>query len=198
MTMNAGNIQVYLASKSPRRKELLAQIGVRFEMLMVDVDESLYPGENSFDYVNRLAIEKAQAGAQLVKLGNVPVLGSDTCIVFNEEIIGKPRDESNALEILQILSGKTHKVITAVALCDTERCLSKVQMSKVSFRALSSDEIKVYVKTGEPLDKAGAYAIQGMAARFITHIEGSYSGIMGLPLYETAELLNEFSREFFN
>ena len=190
--MNIDNIQVYLASQSPRRKELLSQMGVNYKILLVDIDEKVMPDENGYDYVNRLALEKAQAGCEQVKKEFVPVLGSDTCIVFKGEIIGKPQDELHATKILQTLSGNVHQVISAVAICNASRCNSKVQASKVFFKTLNADEIKTYVKTGEPLDKAGAYAIQGLAAKFIRHIEGSYSGVMGLPLYETAELLNEF------
>ena len=183
---------IYLASQSPRRKALLAQIGVNFKALHVDVDESVQLQESPENYVKRLAMEKAQNGYQQLTNNMLPVLAADTCIVFHDEIIGKPVNAADACAILARLSGQAHKVLTAVAVVDGDKIESKVQESKVSFRELSPAEIASYVNTGEPLDKAGAYAVQGLAAVFIESIAGSYSGIMGLPLFETSELLKKF------
>lgn len=185
--------QIYLASKSPRRQALLNQMGLLFEVQEIDVNESVNDGESGYEYVDRIATAKSRAGHLLVKNKRIPVLGADTCIVFNEEIIGKPRDKKDAIDILKKLSGNQHRVLTAIALSNESKCLSKVQASKVFFKDLSDEEINAYVESDEPRGKAGAYAIQGLGAKFINNIEGSYSGIMGLPIFETAELLNEFN-----
>lgn len=190
--------EIYLASRSPRRKELLAQLKIKFQILDIEVDEAIIASETAMEYVQRLAIEKAMTGHQIATRKNIPVLGSDTCIAFQGEIIGKPNTAAEAVNILSKLSGKEHTVMTAVALANESGYLFRVQTSKVAFKDLSDAEIKAYINTGEPLDKAGAYAIQGLGAVFIRHIEGSYSGIMGLPLFETAELLNEFGINVVN
>lgn len=183
--------QLYLASQSPRRRELLARIGVVFEVLAVDVDETVCAGEDATDYVRRVALEKAQAGWQgLAEERRRPVLGADTAVVCGPDILGKPRDRADALDMLQRLSARTHTVLSAVALVDAGAAV-RVQSSRVTFRTLHPGECAAYWETGEPLDKAGAYAIQGRAAVFISRIEGSYSGVMGLPLFETAALLQE-------
>jgi septum formation protein len=183
--------QLYLASQSPRRRELLAQIGVAFEVLTVDVDETARAGEAAAAYVRRVALDKAHAGWQgLPGAHRRPVLGADTAVVCGPEILGKPRSRAQALDMLQRLSGRTHTVLSAVALVDG-RAEVRVQSSLVTFRTLRPDECAAYWETGEPVDKAGAYAIQGRAAIFISRIEGSYSGVMGLPLYETAALLQD-------
>jgi septum formation protein len=183
--------QLYLASQSPRRRELLAQIGVVFEVLAVDVDETLDSGEDAGTYVRRVALEKARAGWRGLADGRRrPVLGADTAVVCGPDILGKPRDRTHALDMLQRLSGRTHSVLSAVALV-ADRTAVRVQSSRVTFRTLHPDECAAYWDTGEPLDKAGAYAIQGRAAIFVSRIEGSYSGVMGLPLFETAALLQE-------
>ena len=191
-------INLYLASQSPRRSELLSQIGVSFAVLAVDVDETVKENENPEDYVLRLAKEKAKSGwfSAKHKYEKV-VLGSDTAVVFYGKILGKPENREHAIKMLTLLSGKTHQVMSAVALAikgenSTEPELrSVISVSEVTFKTLSSDEIEQYWQTGECSDKAGAYAIQGMAAAFVTHLSGSYSGVMGLPLYETAEILHQ-------
>lgn len=183
---------IYLASQSPRRRALLQQIGIGFELLAVDVDETPLPGESAGVFVERVALDKARAGQARLPAGRRrPVLGADTCVVANGEIMGKPRGREHALEMLQRLSGATHEVLSAVALAGQHEAL-RVHASRVTFRTLSTAECAAYWDTGEPVDKAGAYAIQGLAAVFVTHLAGSFSGVMGLPLYETAELLREF------
>jgi len=186
---------LYLASQSPRRRELLSQVGISFELLSVDVDESVNINETVKEYVVRLAKEKAIAGWNMNKTNSTPVLGSDTSVVINNEILGKPANTIEAKKMLALLSGKTHQVMTAVALAMPSEGVMQAELacvlsvSDVSFKKLSSDEIELYIATGESADKAGAYAIQGRAAAFITHLSGSYSGVMGLPLFETIELL---------
>ena len=196
--------RIYLASKSPRRRDLLRQIGVNFDVLTfragergedADVDETPLPGEAVERYVERLALAKAQAGMRRVlwrKLLPHPVLAADTTLEVDGEIVGKPRDAAEAHAILERLSGRRHRVLTAVAMSDGERTRSRLSVSEVAFRRLSEHDIRRYVATGEPFDKAGAYGIQGHAANFIDEIHGSYSGIMGLPLFETAALLDIF------
>jgi septum formation protein len=195
--------RIYLASRSPRRRELLSQIGVRFEPLMFrgvpredpDVDEAALPGEAPQAYVVRIALAKAQAGVRRIRDRHLvahPVLAADTTVEIDGQIVGKPLHEADAVAILQRLSGRSHRVLTAVALCDNGRAEQRLSISEVRFRPLAPEEIRRYVASGEPLDKAGAYGIQGRAAIFIEEIRGSYSGIMGLPLYETALLLRRF------
>lgn len=181
---------IYLASASPRRRELLEQIGVEYRLISVDVDETPKTAEPPLDYVSRLALEKAQAGWQLVeKSDKRPVLGADTAVVINGQILGKPADKDHAIEMLMSLSGQTHQVLSAIALVVENQQKVAVNTSLVTFRDLSKAECDAYWHTGEPVDKAGSYAIQGKAAMFINNLSGSYSGVMGLPLYETAELL---------
>jgi septum formation protein len=181
-----------LASQSPRRRELLQQIGVSHEVLHVEVDETLHPGESAHDYVARVALDKARAGRALLPAGHrLPVLGADTSVVSAGEVLGKPADRADALAMLRRLSGDTHEVLSAVALAGANGERVRISASRVTFRTLTARECDAYWATGEPADKAGAYAIQGLAAVFVTHIEGSYSGVMGLPLFETAELLKE-------
>ena len=195
--------RIYLASRSPRRRELLKQIGVGFELLLLredlkrgpDVDETPLSGEDAASYALRIARVKAEVAASQVQaraLPPLPVLAADTTVVVDGAIIGKPRDAGDARRMLGELSGRRHEVITAVALARKDRVETRVSRSSVEFRVLAADEIRRYVATGEPLDKAGAYAIQGRAGAFATRIAGSYSGIMGLPLAETAELLSLF------
>ena len=181
--------QIYLASVSPRRRELLRQIGVDCRVLQVAVDESPIRGEAPAEYVIRLALAKARAGREAARqFAAMPVLAADTAVTIDSDILGKPQDRRQALAMLRRLSGRSHKVLTGVVLLDVEPA-SRLSVSSVSFRALSDDEIRAYWNTGEPTDKAGGYAVQGLAAAFIARIEGSYSGVMGLPLFETAELL---------
>ena len=188
---------IYLASQSPRRQELLTQIGISFDVLRLEIDESIKNNEKPQEYVLRLAKEKAFAGWKGNKTKDKPVLGSDTAVVIDGEILGKPEDHAEARRMLMLLAGRTHQVMTAVALATLSGSLeepelkSVISVSDVSFKQLSHDEIEGYINSGECDDKAGAYGIQGMAAAFITHLSGSYSGVMGLPLYETAELLNK-------
>ena len=187
--------QIYLASQSPRRRELLEQIGIRFRVLIPDVNEEALPREAPADYVERIARMKAEAAWSRVvtrRMRRQPVLAADTAVILGRRILGKPRSRAEAAAMLQALSGRTHQVITAVALA-FERKLKLVRAdSRVTFRRLSAEEITHYVQSGEPLDKAGAYAIQGIAATFISRIEGSYSGVVGLPLFETSRLLKTF------
>ena len=183
---------IYLASQSPRRAELLQQIGVGFDVLSVAVDETMQASEAPVAFVQRLAMEKARAGwCTLTPERRRPVLGADTIVIAADAVMGKPANRQQAIEMLLTLSGSTHQVITAVALAG-EHEVVRSQCSRVTFRTLTRQECEAYWETGEPRDKAGAYAIQGLAAMFITWLEGSYSGVMGLPLYETTELLKTF------
>lgn len=184
---------LYLASGSPRRRELLTQIGVPFMTQIVPIDENALPGEAPAVYVERLARAKAQAG--LAALGDVSgavVLGADTAVVLDGRILGKPADRMQALATLRALSGRTHQVLTAVAVANATRVHARVVSSCVSFRPLTDVEIDAYWASGEPRDKAGSYGIQGLAAVFVSRLQGSYSSVVGLPLCETAELLGEF------
>lgn len=179
-----------LASASPRRRQLLDQIGVRYELRPVEVDESRQPREAPRDYVVRVARAKAEAAWRLVgRDAQRVVLAADTAVVVSDTILGKPRDRADARTMLEKLSGRTHEVLSAVALRSSGGLESRSCTSRVTLRALRTEEIESYWDTGEPRDKAGAYAIQGYAAVFIASLEGSYSGVMGLPLFETAELL---------
>jgi septum formation protein len=181
---------VYLASGSPRRRELLAQIGVPFRVLNVAVDESVIGGEPPEAYVARLAHLKALAGLRARPAGEIaPVLAADTSVVLDGAILVKPTDRTDGERMLRSMSGRTHAVLTAVALAGEEGVRSRVSRSEVRFRDLSAAEVAAYWDTGEPHDKAGGYAIQGAGAVFVADLRGSYSGVMGLPLYETAELL---------
>lgn len=184
---------VCLASQSPRRRALLAQIGVAFRHLAVEVDESALADERPEDYVARLALAKARAGrARQQERPPLPVLGADTSVVLGERLLGKPRDAAEARAMLEALSANRHLVMSAVALVDGGREAVRTRISTVTFRALDAAEIAAYVASGEPLDKAGAYGIQGIAGAFVSELRGSYSGVMGLPLAETTELLEAF------
>jgi septum formation protein len=191
---------IYLASRSPRRRELLSQIGVRYHLLLFrsrpgsapDVDESMLPNEAADSYVERIARAKAEAGWKLLRLRNLPlapVLAADTTVSLGGRILGKPADRKEAAQMLEALSGQRHEVLTAVALKRDEQLDSALSRSEVQFKKLSAEEIAQYVASGECDDKAGAYAIQGRAARFIMELRGSYSGVVGLPLFETSQLL---------
>jgi septum formation protein len=184
---------LYLASKSPRRAQLLEQIGFRPGLLDVDVPELREPGESPVDYVRRVAREKAGAGMlQLAAVPGAVVLGADTEVVLDEQVFGKPADAAAAASMLQRLSGRSHQVISAVYAVSAARELHAVQVSEVRFATLDASTIAAYVASGEAFGKAGGYAIQGRAAAFIEHLSGSYSGVMGLPLCETARLLDGF------
>ena len=181
---------IYLASASPRRSALLQQIDVPHEVRPVDIDETPHPGESPARYALRLAQEKARALRATLPAGErKPVLAADTTGALGDEILGKPVDRDDAARILGRLSGRDHEVHTAVALLHERGAAARVSTSTVSFRELSEAEIDWYWRTGEPADKAGAYAVQGHGAIFVRHLSGSYSGVMGLPLYETWELL---------
>jgi len=193
---------IYLASRSPRRRELLAQIGVRFHLLLfrsrpgeaADVDESTLGGESAEAYVERLARTKAETGWQRMQQRNLPrapVLSADTTVALDGKIFGKPGSREEAARMLAALSGSAHEVLTAVALKSDDWMESVVSRSEVKFKKLTPAEIAAYVESGECDDKAGAYAIQGRAGRFVVELRGSYSGVMGLPLYETGMLLDK-------
>ncbi|AXA23571.1 MULTISPECIES: Maf family protein [Pseudomonas] len=183
--------RLHLASGSPRRRELLAQIGVPFTVVSAPIDETPQVGEAAQAYVERLAQAKAVAGFNLLDAPGV-VLGADTAVVLDGQILGKPENREHALAMLGDLSKREHQVLTAVAVTDGTRSLSLCVATKVRFRTISFDEACRYWDSGEPLDKAGGYAIQGLGAVFVSAIEGSYSAVVGLPLSETAELLEQF------
>ena len=193
----AAQIQIYLASSSPRRQELLTQMGVCFSILKQNVQEIRTADETPEDFVLRLAKEKAVAGYQQNVSAQLPVLGADTIVVTDEQVLGKPADKQHALAMLLSLSGRTHRVMTAVALKNTERLETVLNISQVTFATLTPSLCENYWNTGEPVDKAGAYAIQGKGAVFIEKLQGSYSGVMGLPIYETAQLLKKFHIHVF-
>ena len=184
---------LHLASQSPRRRELLARLGVDFGIVDVDVPEVRVPGEPPEDYVHRVAREKAGAGLlEVVAVPGATVLGADTEVVLGDEVFGKPRDAADATAMLRRLSGRTHEVISVVVVVSAAREAQAVSRSRVTFAELSDDDIAAYVASGEPMGRAGAYAIQGGAERFVSRLDGSFSGVMGLPLFETSRLLREF------
>ena len=193
-------MRIYLASRSPRRRELLSQIGIAFDTIVFrgglradsETDETPYPGEAPIAYVERVARAKAGHGLKIVqerKLPLRPILSADTTLGFDGAIIGKPVDMADAVAILHRLSGQTHRVLTGVAVNHQGRSEYVLSSSEVRFRPLDEDEIRHYVMSGEPMDKAGAYGIQGRAGMFVEHLAGSYTGVMGLPVCETSELL---------
>ncbi len=193
--MGSKHQRFYLASQSPRRRELLKQIGVHYELLSVEVDETPYLREDPVTYVQRVCRAKAEAGWNSLlanKLPPQPVLAADTTVTIAGNIIGKPDDDAHAAEILRRLSGKKHQVLTAVALAFEDQLEMRLSTTTVTFDTLSEDRIHRYLLTREAHGKAGAYGIQGYAGAFVRHIDGSYTGVMGLPLYETVELLKLF------
>jgi len=184
-----------LASQSPRRQELLAQIGYTFLCKPANINEDLQKNEQANDYVKRLAVEKAQATFQLLNASQqstTVVLGSDTSVIYKQNILGKPRNLDDCINQLQMLSGKTHQVLTSIAAVNKNKMRCEVITTDVTFKVISIEEITHYWQMGEPQDKAGSYGIQGIAAQFVTNISGSYTGVVGLPLYETAQLLSTF------
>lgn len=183
---------LYLASGSPRRQELLTQLGVSFERIVTGIEEKRAEGESVQQYVSRLAREKAQAGVASVPR-DLPVLGADTIVILNGEVLEKPRDADHAAHMLRKMSGHTHQVMTAVALADSQHVLDCLVVTDVTFRVLTDDEIAAYIASGEPMDKAGAYGIQGLGGCFVRKINGSYHAVVGLPLVETYELLSNFN-----
>ncbi len=182
---------LYLASGSPRRRELLAVLEYAFERLVTDVAEEQQPGEAPADYVVRLACDKAQAGVKVAPQ-DLPVLGADTIVVLDGKVLEKPHDETEAARMLASLSGRQHQVMTAVALADRNTYRSTLVVTDVTFRSLSAEDIQHYILSGEPMDKAGAYGIQGKGGCFVREIRGSYYAVMGLPLVETQELYGDF------
>ncbi len=201
--MSVSDKRIYLASRSPRRRDLLKQIGLPYELLLLredlrrgpDIDETPLPDESPGVYVLRMAQEKAAMAVRQIayrRLPQKPVLAADTTVVFDGQIVGKPDDAEHAARILRALSGREHQVLTAVALALRDQVETQISVSSVWFREISDADIRRYCSSGEPLDKAGAYGIQGRAGAFVTRITGSYSGIMGLPLAETVELLQKF------
>ncbi|BES70722.1 nucleoside triphosphate pyrophosphatase [Marinobacter nanhaiticus D15-8W] len=182
---------VVLASASPRRRELLEQIGLSFTVAPVDIDETPLPDERPDHYVERLARQKAEAGLTRAADPNSLVIGSDTTVVCEDRIMAKPANEAEAADMLRLLSGRTHKVMTAVALAGEYGCYARLVITEVRFREIFEEEIKAYWQTGEPADKAGGYGIQGGGAVFVDGLWGSYSAVVGLPLQETAELFEE-------
>lgn len=186
-----------LASNSPRRRQLLAQIGVQVSVLSLEIDETPELNESPQAYVQRLAVAKAQAGWQQqvtqATAPLLPVLGADTSVILHDKILGKPQSAQEAFAMLSALSGQTHQVMTAVALVNAQQQAVATSISAVTFRELAAAEIEAYIASGEPMDKAGSYAIQGIASIFIAQLQGSYSGVMGLPLFETAKLLQQFN-----
>ncbi|WP_058959564.1 Maf family protein [Type-E symbiont of Plautia stali] len=184
-------ISLYLASGSPRRRELLTQLGLQFERLITDVEEQRQPEEAAEVYVRRLALDKARAGVAVAPR-DLPVLGADTIVVLNNDVLEKPRDAAHAAQMLSQLSGQTHQVMTAVALADSARELDCLVTTDVTFRNITAEEISHYIASGEPMDKAGAYGIQGLGGNFVRKINGSYHAVVGLPLVETNELLSHF------
>lgn len=195
----------YLASASPRRRELLTQIGVQFELAPVDIDETPKPGEGAQSYVERLAREKAVTSLAAIRAdgdnndaSRAVVLGSDTSVIINNEILTKPEDTADAKRMLQRLSGNSHQVFTAVAVVSQQKQSIISVTTDVCFRPLSDDEIDAYIATSEPMDKAGSYGIQGKGAILVDKISGSYSNVVGLPLTETAALLKSFNIEVWS
>ena len=191
--MSDSESQIVLASSSPRRQALLEQIGVRFSVLPVDVDEYVLDDEMPEHYVQRMAALKSQRGRDLTGAA-LPVLGADTIVAIEQNILGKPRNKDQALEMLRCLSGRSHRVLSAVSVRSNQH-LQVLSATTVHFRVLSEHEIEAYWDSGEPCDKAGAYGIQGIAAIFVSRIEGSFTGVVGLPLFETSELLMKIGVE---
>ena len=199
---DSSNPDLYLASQSPRRALLLEQLSVDFIVLAVDIDESQTTLEPPNDYVLRMATRKAQQGFRCLDESNAQaayatVLAADTVVVFNQQILGKPKNATDAKQMLSMLSGHSHEVLTAICLAQRQRDgglqqESRISKTSVTFRPITEQEIEWYWQTGEPKDKAGGYGIQGKAAQFISHISGSYSGVMGLPLFEMSELMTRF------
>ena len=187
------NKKLVLASQSPRREALLSQLGYQFICQPADIDESVFDDEPALNYVVRMAKEKAEVIAQATKPSlNCLILGADTCVVNNGEILAKPIDLTDCITILQTLSAKKHQVLTAIAVTNGENISHEVIITDVYFKTLTTDEITAYWHTGEPQDKAGAYGIQGIGGQFVRRMEGSYSAVVGLPLYETSQLLAKF------
>lgn len=186
-------MRIYLASKSPRRQELLLQIGVEFDCLSPDVDESVIENETPVDYVLRIAKTKAITGwSASERSQEMPLLAADTSVVIGGRVLGKPSDQQQAMAMLNLLSGNTHQVMTSVVVTNGRKTLDKTSVTQVKFAKLKEQQVLDYIASGDCFDKAGGYGIQGYAARFIEDISGSYSGVVGLPLFETAQILEQF------
>ncbi|WP_424406772.1 Maf family protein [Pasteurella sp. PK-2025] len=203
------NFQFYLASHSPRRAQILQNLGFRFELCACEIDETPLPNEKGADYVWRMAVEKNKAARQhwqQTKVGQyaphfafpLPFLSADTSVILDDKILGKPKNEADAAAMLRALSGRTHQVFTAVCVADDTHMHTATQTSQVRFTSLTERDIQGYIATGEPMDKAGAYGIQQLGGAFVEHIEGSFSGVMGLPVFETVALLKAFGVELFS
>ena len=189
--MNNHSLQLILASASPRRRDLLDQVRVRYQAIAADIDESVGTGEDPGVYVQRMAAEKAREIMRRER-SELPVLGADTSVIIDHHILGKPADRAEVVELLSLLSGRTHEVWSAVALIlPGGEELAALNVTQVTFAELSASWVDAYIETGDSMDKAGAYGVQGLAAQQITRIDGSYSGVMGLPLYETCQLLRK-------
>ena len=193
-------MKLYLSSQSPRRRALLAELGVPFEALATEVDETPLLAEDAGDYVSRLALAKARAGLALLSPADadVWVLGSDTTVVAEGAILEKPLDYDDFRRMMSLLSGRTHQVMTAVSLVSTDLCLNQLVVTDVTFADLSEAQLEAYWRSGEPQDKAGGYAIQGLASIFVSKVEGSYSAVVGLPMRETAQLLSQAGFSLWN
>jgi septum formation protein len=182
---------IYLASTSPRRRELLGQLGVDFDVLNIDIDETPFVDEKPDAYVQRMAVEKSKAGWANCKSAQSIVIAADTSVIIDQQILGKPDSPAHAKQMLSTLSGRSHQVMSAVAVMSEQKLSVKLNVNTVRFCTISDEQLEWYLTTNEGADKAGGYAVQGLAAQFIEYIEGSYSGIMGLPLHETALLLKQ-------
>lgn len=185
--------KIALASASPRRRELLQQLGVHFELINANIDERILPAEQPAHYVSRLALEKALTGLKLLD-NRLPVLGADTSVVIAGTILGKPADKADFLQMMRLLSGRCHQVMTAIALVSPSQQLQRLVCTEVCFREVSAEEMTAYWQTGEPVDKAGGYGIQGIGGKFVERLNGSYSAVVGLPLCETHTLLQQLQR----
>lgn len=196
LSSNSNLPHFYLASGSPRRKELLLQLGYQFDIVVPNIEEEQQAGELPLDYVERLSREKAQEGIKLISsiptASQLPVLGADTIVVVDDQVLEKPNNYADCQRMLRLLSNRQHQVMTSVTVATSAHHHSKVVVTDVWFKSLTEQEIEAYWQTGEPCDKAGGYGIQGIGGRFVSHINGSFHAVMGLPLYETDELLNQF------
>lgn len=186
-------MKVYLASKSPRRRQLLEQIGIDYQCISSRIDETPLNNEKALEYVKRMAVEKTSAGwIAKDRVNDYPVLAADTCVVLDDVILGKPKDERDAMKMLLSLSGNTHKVLTGVALRQSQKVKQLTSVTEVTFGEFPETLLSRYIKSGDCFDKAGSYGIQGFAGQFVSSIKGSYSGVVGLPLFETASLIAKF------
>lgn len=192
---------IILASRSPRRQQLLQQIGVSFELLDIEIDETPKDAETPLDYVQRVAKEKALAAWRSPQRRSIEnsesraLLTADTCVVLNDQVLGKPKDSADAVSMLTSLAGNTHQVMTSVVIKNAQRVYTDTSITEVEFCDLTQSQVQSYVASGEGVDKAGGYAIQGIAAKFVKSIRGSYSGVVGLPLYETSQLLESHLKD---